>query len=72
MDRKEAVALLKEMTILGFIQLSFVSIDKSANGTFIINLKANGKLQEIRAFLADKDLICFEDDEKGIYTIYSP
>ena len=35
-------------------------------------MKADGNLTEIRAFLADKDLILSEDKVKGTCTIYNP
>ena len=70
MDRKEAVALLKEMITLGLIQPSFVSVDRNKLGTFSLNFKADGNLPEIRAFLCDKGFLLSEDAEKGTCTIY--
>jgi hypothetical protein len=70
LDRKEAVALLKEMITLGLIQPSFVSVDRNKLGSFSLNFKANGDLPEIKAFLCDKGLLLSEDPERGTYSIY--
>ena len=72
MDRAEAVKLLKEMVILGLVLPSFVSIDKNKQGGFILVMNSNGSVLGIRAFLSDKDLVIFEDKEKGTWTIYKP
>ena len=72
LDRIEAMALLKELAGLNLVISSIVSIDKNKEGTFNLTIKTNDNLLGIRAFLADKNLILFEDTEKGTCTIYTP
>jgi hypothetical protein len=72
LERIEAVALLKELASLNLVIPSIVSIDKNKEGTFSLTIKTNSNLLGIRAFLADKNLILFEDTEKGTCTIYTP
>jgi hypothetical protein len=72
LNRKEAVGILKEMVTLNLIQPSFVSIDKNKEGTYNLVIKTDGKLDEVRAFLAVKDLILSINNEKGTCTIYKP
>jgi hypothetical protein len=71
LDRVEAVALLKQMITLGLILPSFVSVEKNSNSGFSLVLKSEGDLLEVRAFLSGKNLMLFEDKEKGTFTIYS-
>jgi hypothetical protein len=71
LDRVEAVALLKQMITLGLILPSFVSVEKNSNNGFNLVLKSEGDLLEVRAFLSNKNLVLFEDKEKGTFTIYS-
>jgi hypothetical protein len=73
LNRQEAIDLLREIASQNFFQPSLVTIEKNEHGTFSLILKANDKLMEIRAFLANKkDLMLFEDKETGISTIYEP
>jgi hypothetical protein len=72
LDRIEAVALLKELAELNLVIPSIVSIDKNKEGNFNLTIKTNSNLLGIRAFLADKNLILYEDTEKGTCTIYTP
>ena len=72
LNRAEAVLLLKELIALNLIQPPFVSLEKNDLGAFNLTMKADGNLTEIRAFLADKDLILSEDKVKGTCTIYNP
>jgi len=72
LERQEAITLLKELLALGIVQPSFVSVEKNKQGTYSLTMKPNGNLTEIRAFLSDKDLILYEDKEKGICSICKP
>ena len=72
MDRAEAVALLRELINLNLAQPSFVSIEKDGNGKFCLRMKTDGDLMGIRVFLADKNLILYEDQKKGTCTIGTP
>ena len=46
LDRVEALSLLKELTTLGIVQPTFVSVEKNEQGTFYLTLKVNGNLSE--------------------------
>lgn len=70
LDRAEAVSLLKELITLGLILPSFVSVEKNERGAFSLTMKTNGDVAELRAFLADKELMLSEDNERGTCTIY--
>ena len=72
MNRAEAIALIRKLIELDLAQSSFVSIEKNSQGTFNVTLKTNGRLNEIRVFVANKDLIVYEDKEKGTCTIRKP
>ena len=72
MERKEAVALIRELIRLNLAHLSFIDIEKNERGTYRIELKANGDVNQIRAFLAKTDLVLLEDVEKGACAIYRP
>lgn len=72
MDRQQAVALLKEMMALDLVQPSFVTVEKNNRGTYSLIMKPNGNLTEIRAFLADKELMLLENKEKGTCSICTP
>jgi hypothetical protein len=71
-ERKEAVALIRELIRLNLAHPSFIDIEKNERGTYSIVLKANGDVNQIRAFLAKTDLLLLEDMEKGTCTIYKP
>ncbi len=72
MNRDEAVTILKELIALNLVHPSFVSLEKNNLGIFSLTVKADCNLTEIRAFLADKDLILYKDEAKGTCTIYKP
>ena len=72
MNRTEAVSLLKELVSKNFVQPPFVSIEKDDKSTYSLVMKGYGDLTYIRAYLADKDLILFEDKEKEVCVIYKP
>jgi hypothetical protein len=68
LERKEAVALLKELVDSNLAQPSIVSIDKNKRGRFNLVIKAN--CQMIRQFIAEKKLAIKE--EKGYCIISKP
>ena len=72
MDRGEAIALIRKLIELDLAHPSFVSLEKNSQGSFDLTMKADGNLNEIRAFIANKDLIIYEDKEKGTCTICKP
>ena len=72
LDREEAVALIRKLVELNLAQPSFVSIEKNSQGTFNLTMKPNGNINAIRAFVADKDLIIYENKERGTCTIRKP
>ena len=69
MDRVEALSLLKELTALGIVQPTFVSVEKNEQGTFDLTLKVNGDLSELKAFLNCRNLVFSENSERGTCTI---
>jgi len=71
-DRKEAIALIRKLIELDLAQPSFVSIEKNSQGTFNLTMKLNNNINEIKAFVAEKDLIIYEDRERGTCTIRKP
>ena len=72
MERKEAVALIRELIRLNLAHPPFIDIEKNERGTYNIVLKANGDVNQIRAFLAKTGLVLLEDVEKGKCAIYRP
>ena len=70
MERKEAIALLRELVDRNLAQPSIVSIDKNERGGF--NLVIKDDCQMIKQFIAEKKLAIKEDKEKGFCIIFKP
>jgi len=64
LDLQEATTLLNELVAQNLAHPSYISVEKNDHGTYNISLKTNSHAVEIRAFLADKNLILSEDKEK--------
>jgi hypothetical protein len=71
LDRKEAVALLRELMENNLAQPSLVSIEENQTGTFLI-MKDDGNSQELRQFVAGKNLTVEVDKENGYFIIHEP
>jgi len=70
LERKEAIALLRELVDRNLAQPSIVSIDKNERGGF--NLVIKDDCQMIKQFIAEKKLAIKEDKEKGFCIIFKP
>jgi len=69
LERKEAVALLKELVDAGLEEPSFVVLKENKNGKFDLVIKDDYNLDRICAFIANKNLVVREDKAKGYCTI---
>ena len=72
MERKEAVALLKEIVTNNLAQPSFASIEKNKRGTFSLIIKNEYDLQALKQFITEKNLALKENTEEGYFVIYKP
>ena len=54
LNREEAVALLKELVSLNFLQPSFISMKRSEQDQYSLILRVGTDVENLRAFLADK------------------
>ena len=71
MERKEAVALLRELVEKKTVQPSFVAIEENRNGTFNLIIQDDCSSQELRQLAAAKKLLV-EANEKGRWIIRKP
>ena len=72
LDRHEAVALLKELNGLNIIQPSFVTIEKSKQGGFVIVIKGEYDIRALKELVAEKNLAIETNKGKDTITIYEP
>jgi hypothetical protein len=72
LNRAEAVDLIKELITLGLVLPSFVTIDENQEGKFGLTIKADSDMTEVRAFLACKNLMLYENKETGFCSIFKP
>ena len=70
-DRQTALNTLKALLLEQIGQPTFVSIDKKDNGFYIL-LRGISNTNLIRAFLADKDLVLYENKTEDYCIIYKP
>ena len=71
MERKEAVALLREVIGNNLAQPTIVSIEKNQNGSFNLVMKDDCNNRALRRFVAQKNLIAEVDKKKGYFVIHS-
>ncbi len=64
--------IAKDLMLQYMEQLSVLSIVEDERGQFSITFRAGGSLESLRVYLADKNLVLFDDKENGIYRIYEP
>ena len=64
--------IAKDLMLQYMEQLSVLSIVEDERGQFSITFRAGGSLESLRAYLANRNLVLFDDKEKGIYRIYEP
>ena len=72
MERREAVALLKELVSNNLAIPSLVALKENRRGKFELFLKCDCDLPLLRQFLAEKNLMLTEDKEKGSCVISKP
>lgn len=70
MERKEAVALLKELVDSNLAQPSLIALKENKRGKFDLVIKGDYDTQVITKFLAKKNLALKEGKEEG-YCIIS-
>lgn len=68
MDRKEAVALLKELFIEQLIQPSLVVIEKRKNDCYQLKIKDDCDRGQIEIFLKDRGFSL--EENKGYFVIF--
>ena len=72
LDRREAVALLRQLIDNSLAQPSIVSIERNKRGTFNLIIKGDCNLQAIKQFISERKLVLEENNDTGYCTIYSP
>ncbi len=70
LERKEAIALLKELVEQCIVQPSLVSVEKKNRGDFELILKIDCDIQPLRLFVSQKNLAIREEQERCI--IFKP
>jgi hypothetical protein len=69
LERREAVALLKEIVAKNLAEPSLVDLNESKPGKFDLILKGNFDVLAIKKLIANKDLTAKEDKAKGYFKI---
>ncbi len=72
MDRKEAVALLKELSVECLVLPSLVLIEKRKADSYQLRIKGDYDRQLIVTFLNKKKFECEENLDKGYLCIFKP
>ncbi len=75
MDRKEAVALIKEIVDSNLVEPSFIVLKDNGHAMFDLETKGacgGCRKTELTVFLASKDLLLSENKKKGMCRIYKP
>lgn len=72
MDRKEAVALLRELIIRNLALPSLVSLQENKHGKFDLVMKADCDSQPLIQFIAEKNLVLTENKKNGYCVISKP
>ncbi|MGA2386924.1 MAG: hypothetical protein ABSG33_10370 [Candidatus Bathyarchaeia archaeon] len=70
MERKEAVALLRELVNNNLAESSLVSIEKNPSGDFNLIMKDYCGTKELKLFVAGKNLKIDVDEQKGYCIIH--
>jgi hypothetical protein len=65
LDRKEAVALLKQLAALKLIQPFLVALKENRHGKFDLIVKGDCDIQGLRDFVSERNLMLKEDVKKG-------
>lgn len=69
MERREAVALLKELMACQLADFSWVSIVKKSDDDYRLEIKST-YCETLREYAANNNLAIEENNEKGYCTIY--
>ena len=64
--------IAKDLMLQYMEQLSVLSIVEDERGQFSITFRAGSSLESLRVYLADRNLVLFDDKENGMYRIYEP
>ena len=72
MERKEAIALLKELVDNNLAQPSLVILQEKSRGKFELQMKDECDNEALRDFLTKKNFGMKQDTEKGYCVIYKP
>jgi hypothetical protein len=70
LERKEAVALLKELVSLSLVEASFVVVKENKPGKFGLILKTDCNAPGLKQFIAERDLAIEDDKQKDYCIIY--
>ena len=70
MERKEAIALLKELVDNNLAQPSLVILQEKSRGRFELQMKDECDNKALREFLNKKNFDMKQDEEKGYCIIY--
>ena len=72
MNHEQAVKIAKDLMCQYIEHLSVLSIVEDERGQFSITFRADGSLESLRAYLANRNLVLFDDKENGVFRIYEP
>jgi hypothetical protein len=72
LERADAINVLKELINQRIVQLLFVTLLRNEHGKYDVLIRGDCDTIELRAFLAGKNLVLFEDKEKKTFRIYRP
>jgi hypothetical protein len=72
LDRKEALALLKELVAQDLVDPSYINISKRIPNQYQIQIKCDYNRKELMAFAKKNNLTLAEDKEQKYSIIYRP
>ena len=72
MERKEAIALLKQLAVANLVEPFMVALKKNNNGRFEIIMKVECDIQELKQFADKRNLMLKENTKKGYCIIFKP
>ena len=72
LNRKEAIALLKELIANDLVELSWVSICEKNPSDFQLQIRSNYERQRIEAFTQKHNFVIEENKDRGLLIISKP
>jgi hypothetical protein len=68
MERKEAVAILKEMVICDLVEFSWVALQEKKLGNFMLQIGSGYNREAVEAFV-ERNNLSFEEDANKRYLV---